>query len=682
MFAGELADRAHTLESGLLELEEAEPGERAAILDELARAAHTLKGSAGMMGETEVATLCHELEDAFGRLRGSETTDPELLTRLLADVDRLRAAGGADTGGIGSPTGGETGGGASTTPAGRDTRTRPGSGSRAPADESVRLPSQKLDTLVGRAGELRAVTTSLLTLSSQLTTAQDRIRDARARPGSDGAEAWGMAANLLGQLDRRVRPLLRGIDRAAAEVDTAVRDVVTVPVTEACHGLGRAVRDIAETRRKQVGLHLAVRDAEIDRGAVGVVRDALVHLVRNAVDHGIEPPAERREAGKTEEGRVEIAATVQGDRVSVVVRDDGRGVDTAAVQAAATAAGTATEAEPHELIFTAGLSTAAETTDISGRGVGLDAVRERVESLGGTVTLTSEAGRGTEVTLTVPASLATARVLLVEAAGEQVALLAGAVTRLIRVDDDDVVVADGRSWVRHDGETLALASLAQVADLPTATTSTREQGRSPAVVVAGGAGPATALLVDRVVREQELLIQPLGPPIDELPGVVGAGMLAHGTVVLLFHPSALVRSAEQRGTSLAVDTSDVRRSHRGRVLLAEDAPTTRALEQGLLEAAGYEVVPASDGRQAWDRLRQEPVDVVVTDIEMPYLDGIALCERIRNSPTLRELPVILVTSLSSDTDRRRGAEAGADAYLVKSSFAQGDLLAAIERMLG
>lgn len=667
MFEGEVADRTRSLEDGLLTLADLAPDERTQRLDALARDAHTLKGSAALMEAPTIVRICHTLEDEFVDLRDAGTVEREVLTRLLGQIDRIRtAAAEFIEGSPASPGGGAipppVASPAVAAPATASPAAAPGTGAPPPSATSsdapralssagattVRLPSQKLDRLVTGAAELRAATTSLLAVAHE---------------------------------DRRLQPLLRGIDRAVAGVDGAVRDAVTVPVWEACEGLARAVRDIADSSGKEVRFRLDAGDAEIDRRAIGVVRDALVHLVRNAADHGIEPPQVREERGKPTVGTVAVSAEVRGDRVAVMVHDDGQGVDVAAVHAAAQRAGLTVGDDAHELVFAAGLSTAAVASDISGRGVGLDAVRDRVESLGGAVTLRSEPGEGTEVTLIVPASLATARVLLVEAAGEQVALLTASVQRLLRVGAEDVVVSEGRAWLRRSDDLVPLVELAEVAGLSGSRPDAPDPrlGR-PAVTVATSTGAVTAMLVDRVIGEQELMIQPVGPALAGLPALVGAGVLASGRVVLLLHPAALVRNAQQATSAAPVAAVAGARS-RGRVLLVEDAPTTRALEQGLLEAAGFDVLPAEDGRRAWELLRDTEVDIVVSDIEMPHLDGIELCRRIRGTASLQELPVILVTSRGSDEDRRRGAEAGADAYLVKSSFAQGDLVAAIERAI-
>lgn len=672
LFAGELEDRTRRLEDGLLQVEQTTPSARQALLDELVRAAHTLKGSAALLGATQVATISHELEDALEALRTRERVDTETVTRLLADVDRLRRAGNetirdatSERREPASPHGGV-----------RRLEAAP----RAPRSDpgAVRLPARRLDALVDRTATLRVAAGALRSVTERLDDAR-RGLDVHAGPSADTGEDPRSTVAALGDLERHVRPVLRGLDRAVRGVDVAVRDVVTVPVAEACQGLARHARDITAGQDKEVEVDLDVGGVEVDRTAVTALRDALLHLVRNAVDHGIEPADERRKRGKPATGTVEVSATVAADQVRVVVRDDGRGIDDDAIRAAAGRAGLDPDASAAELLFVPGLTTARRTTEVSGRGVGMDAVRDTMESLGGTVGLTSQPGAGTTVTLTVPASVATARVLLVESDGHQSAILLRGVRRLVRVHTDDLVVADRRSWARIGGDLVMATPLAEVLGMA-ALDTVAPPARRPAVLV-DGPGQDVVLLVDRILGEEEVLVRPMGELVDRLPGVVTAGVLAHGQVVLLLHPAALARLAWERPATERPRTPETEPARRPRVLLAEDAPTTQALERGLLEAAGYEVVTADDGLAAWDLLASQPVDVVVSDVDMPRLDGVALCERIRSSPRLTELPVVLVTSRETEHDRRRGADAGADAYLLKSSFGQGDLVGTIARML-
>lgn len=681
LFAGELADRTRRLEEGLLQLEDASPTERHGLLEDLTRAAHTLKGSSALMGASAVAAISHDLEDALGKLAGARSIDTATITRILEDVDRLRQAGAEVVGDRGEPDVAHPPT-SPTAPASRDEPRPPGSAT-ATATDTVRVPARKLDALVGRAAALRVATGSLMTFDERLQGVRRELQGRHHGDAPSHVGRRGTADSVLTDLERSVGPLLRGLDRAVHGLDVAVRDVVMVPVAETCDGLARRVRDITAGRDTDVDLRLLLEGVEIDRLAVGVVRDALVHLVNNAADHGIEARPDRQARGKPARGVIEVAASLDGDSVTVTVRDDGRGIDPTSVHDAATAAGLASDAGAHALVFAPGLSTAHTTTDVSGRGVGLDAVRERVESLGGTVTLESEHGRGTTVTLRIPASVATARVLLAETRGHRVAILLNGIRRLARVQERDVVVSDGRSWSRQADGLHLLTSVADIAGLPSAgSTPDIAHGAASPAIVAGSAEQSAALLVDRIVAEQEMLLRPLGPLVGSVPAVVAAGVLPDGHVVLAFHPEALVRMAWARpaGTQSHQVVAEAPRTRR--VLLADDAPTTLALERGLLQAAGYEVLAATDGAEAWAMLQDQPVDVVVSDVDMPRLDGVALCGRIRASATLRELPVVLVTSRETDEDRRRGADAGADAYLLKSAFAQGDLITTIARVLG
>lgn len=670
LFAGELEDRTRRLEDGLLRLEELEPDQRRELLDELTRAAHTLKGSAGVVGAPEIATICHELEDALDALRGATGVAPGTVDHLLGEVDRLRGAAGRLTG---ERSGATTAG----------ARARPRADEPDGTQASVRLPTDKLDALVGRTSALQVAAGGLGSIPERLRQARQQVDGVGAPRDHDrGGHARRVAAAALADAERRLRRVTRQVDRALDGVEVAVRDVATVPVAESCHGLRRHARDIAAQRGVQVEVHLSVDGVEIDRSAVAVIRDALLHLVRNAVDHGLESPATRRAAGKAAHGRVEVGATVVGDQVAVTVRDDGRGLDAAAIRTAASRAGEPADADPAEVVFAAGVSTAAAPSEISGRGVGLDAVRDLVEALGGTVGMQSEAGQGTTVTLHVPSTVAMARVLLVESQGNRVGVLLHGVQRLVRVRRGDVVVADGRHWCRVSQELCRLAALADAVGLGPVGPPSPSPDPAPGLVL-DAAGRSVVVVADAVVGEVDVLTRPLGALVDTLPGVVGAGLLPQGQVVLVLHPAALARLVlDDRARSASPMTAGDGSARATRVLLVEDAPTTLALEQGLLEAAGYEVLPATDGRQAWSLLGREPVDVVVSDVEMPEMDGIALCRRIRGAPALRDLPIVLVTSRETEDDLRRGAEAGASAYLRKSAFAQGELVATIERVTG
>jgi two-component system chemotaxis sensor kinase CheA len=414
--------------------------------------------------------------------------------------------------------------------------------------------------------------------------------------------------------------------------------------------------------------------------------DPLRHLVRNAVDHGVEPPARRREAGKPPAGRVTIAAVLRGSQVEVVVADDGRGLDLDALRQQARKRRLpegVSDAELARLVFLPGFSTVRLITDVSGRGVGLDVVKSRLESLHGTVDLSFAPGQGTRFTLAVPLTLTTLRVLLVGAAGQTFALASTNVQRLVRVEPGHLRFVEGREMLALGGPPLPVASLAGTLGL-TGTAPPHANGKAPAVVVKAGTLTA-AFLVDELVNEQEVLIKNLGARVRRVRHLSGATILPSGQVALVLNAAALIRTALERAPAEGIAATLARAAPAGaakkRILVVDDSVTTRTLEKSILEAAGYEVTAAADGAAAWQLLQERGADLVVSDVEMPRLDGFALTEAIRGSRRFRELPVVLVTGRESEQDQARGIEVGADAYLVKSAFDQTNLLQTIAQLL-
>jgi two-component system chemotaxis sensor kinase CheA len=467
-------------------------------------------------------------------------------------------------------------------------------------------------------------------------------------------------------------------------LDEEIRRVRMLPFQEACEGLQRTVRDLATAQGKEVELLLPSEAVEMDRSILERLKDPLLHLVRNALDHAIEPPAQRRKAGKPRRGRVTVAATLHGSQVEVTVEDDGKGLDAGAIaeQARRRDLDLPENADDlSRLIFQPGFSTSELITEVSGRGIGLDVVKTSVESVHGTVSVASTPGQGTRFTLTVPLTLTTLRGLLVEAGGQVLAFAGTHVKGLLRVGLNDIHQIEGREMVRHEGRLVPLASLVELLGLPGGEPA-GPRGLLPVVIAAAGDRQA-AFTVEALLEEQEFTVKSLGPRLVGVPHVAGASTLPSGRIALILNAGDLVRHAlgqapgRKLTDALAIPAQQARR----RLLLVEDSVTTRALEKSILEAAGFEVLAAANGEDAWHILQAQGADLVVTDVEMPRMDGFALTEAIRGSKRFRELPVILVTALESDQDKARGIEVGADAYLLKSGFNQQRLLETIGQLL-
>ncbi len=472
------------------------------------------------------------------------------------------------------------------------------------------------------------------------------------------------------------------------ELQEEIKRVRMLPLATITPTFGRMVRDLARAQGKQITLTIIGGETELDKRVLEQIKDPLIHLLRNAVDHGIELAVEREAAGKPAEGQITLSASQQGHNVVIMVGDDGSGLDLEAIRTAAVRRGVL---RPHEvqkldddevakLIFNSGFSTSPIITDISGRGVGLDVVRQNVEELHGTLEVSFEVGRGTTFTMNLPLTLASSRGLLVKAGGQIFALPLSTVERMLHLKGEAIGGINGREAITYQQKPLALAWLADLLELPQ---SQRDSDQLTVVIVAV-AEKRLGLVVDDLVGEQEIVMKSLGKQLARVGGIAGATVLGSGQVILVLHPADLIKLAARTPARLHVESDGNKSESNSRktILVVDDSITTRTLEKNILEAAGYEVILATDGEQALATLVTAGLpDLIVSDINMPCLDGFGLTQRIRQDDRYADIPVVLVTSLDSPADKARGIEVGADAYIVKSSFDQNNLLETIEQLV-
>ena len=488
------------------------------------------------------------------------------------------------------------------------------------------------------------------------------------------------------RLDALAKVAEQGARSLGGQVDGLLDDVKRVlmlPIASAIEGLPKLVRDLSREQGKEVDFRASGDEVEIDRRILEEMRDPLIHLLRNSLDHGIEPPAVRLAAGKPQRGSLTLsAAQIEGSRIEIRVADDGAGIDLARLRTAAHKLGLATaqadEAALLPLVFQSGVSTRPLVTDISGRGLGLAIVREKVERLGGTVAVESRAGVGTAFHLVLPLTLATFHGVRVRAAGEEFIFPSMVLERVVRVRRDEIATIENREAIRIAGQAVALVRLGDVLELAAAA------GEPPSVapaVVAGAGERRVAFLVDEVIGEQEVLVKGLGRQLRRVRNIAGATVLGTGQVVPILYVPDLLKSARHAGAGPARPAPPAAVPEAKSILVVEDSITSRMLLKGILESAGYRVTTAVDGIDAYTRLRTEAIDLLVSDVDMPRLNGLDLTARVRADRSLAELPVVLVTALDSREARERGAEVGANAYLVKSSFDQSNLLAVVRRLL-
>ena len=508
------------------------------------------------------------------------------------------------------------------------------------AAHSLRVPAGKIDDLLDIAGEIM----------------QDRRRLAHALgtdgpPSAEVADALGAGTRLFDELQ-----------------DTAV-GMRTLPLAVIAGRLPRAVRDLAHTAGKDVEFVITGAETELDRVIIESLTEPLVHLLRNAVVHGVEPPGERQRAGKPPRARIELRAEPRGAVVQISVTDDGRGV-TAKVAEEASRAGSLAD-----LLARPGYSTAGQVTDLAGRGVGLDAVGAYVRSMGGSFEIRSESGRGMEIILLLPLALALVEVLLVERGADVYGVPLAAISEVVIVTR--TLALQGVQSLHVHGKAVPITDLAVLlgADMPSLP------ARPPALVISVGGRQAIATC-DALLGQALVMIKPLGTLLAGADGYLGAAILGDGRIALIIEPSMLAREPRRDGTTATPEPGS-RLTAAPRILVVEDSFTVRELQRGILEAAGYPVVTARDGVEALDSLDRDPeIALVITDLQMPELDGIQLTRAIRAHATRSSLPVVILTTLGSEDDRRQGLEAGADAYMAKRSFDQQAMLATVERLVG
>jgi two-component system chemotaxis sensor kinase CheA len=442
------------------------------------------------------------------------------------------------------------------------------------------------------------------------------------------------------------------------------------------------VRDVAHDVGKSARLVITGEETEADRVVVEALREPLLHLVRNAVDHGLEDTADRLAAGKPEQGTIRVAASMRGDRLRVAISDDGRGLDLAAIRRGLQQRGRhvpTDDAALRHAVFEEGFSTRDRATTLSGRGVGLGIVRVAIERVGGTVEVESVAGQGATFVLEVPVSIATLRALTVSVGESLFGIPSAFVSRVDRVQARRVARVDGRAMLTTGAAPTPVTSLATLLGPPFVAPAVDDALQ---IVTVEAAGRRLALVVDALHDERELVLRPLEHAgAAAMAFTVGSALLGDGGVVLVLGVAALMGDGRS-DTALAMPSSAHVDPATQRILVVDDSITSRTLEQSVLSAAGYDVITAVDGLEAWRIVERGGISLVVSDVEMPQLDGIGLCERIRASQVTAALPVILVTSLDQPEHRARGMEAGADAYVTKSGFDQDMLLSTVRQLLG
>ncbi|HZV75870.1 MAG TPA: response regulator [Conexibacter sp.] len=634
--------------------------------DALFRDVHSLKGGAGLVGLDELRTIAHAAEELLSDVRRAQQPVPRSMTGpLLSAADAMRRAVAGEEGLAQQALAElEAAGGPASASASPDAG--PSSASRSAPEEAespVRRPppAPPQDAAAEPRAPVTRLDQSIRVSAAKVDRVLDTVGGAALHQRSLG--------HLLGPLvDEHVGEALDRGEVLLDELQNAAIELRALPLSAITGALPRYARDLAVAEGKEVELSLHGVETQLDRTILDGLSDMLVHLLRNAIAHGIEPPHERLEAGKPARGRVELRAEQRGGRVAIEIGDDGRGVSAELLR----------EAGEHDslvgLLAQPGFSTAERVDGVAGRGVGLDAVKTHVEALGGALEARSEPGRGTTITLVLPLTLAVLHVLLVERLGQVFGVPVSRVEEVVIAEQTTSLA--GRPSIVVRGEPIPLG------DLAVALGGAGALPPTPPALVLGHGGTTVALACDRLLGEEEVIVKSLGPILGGRRGYLGGAILGDGRIALVVDPAFAVAGAFVRRSAPA-EAAPAAVPDARKVLVVDDQFTVRELQRSILEAAGYRVATAGDGAVALQQLAADAdIQLVVTDLEMPVMGGLELLRRVRDEPALASLPVVVVTSLASEDDRRRGLEAGADAYVTKDRFDQRALLDTVEQLIG
>ncbi|HEY3130544.1 MAG TPA: hybrid sensor histidine kinase/response regulator [Acidobacteriota bacterium] len=579
-----------------------------------------------------------------------------------------------------------------------------------PRDRVLRVTAQSLDRLMGLAGEsvvearrLQPFTRSLLQLKRNQIELSDTLEKLRAslnefkpadRAGIYLAEARQKVDDNRQLLNERLAELEALSRRSENTSERLYREVIGSrmrPFADGVQGFPRLVRDLAKKLGKRAKLEIIGESTEVDRDILDKLESPLNHLIRNAADHGIEPEPARRAAGKQPEGTIRLEARHVSGMLSITVSDDGQGIEPEHLRqkilnknlVTPEMAAQLSQAELMEFLFLPGFSTAEAVTEISGRGVGLDAVHSMVQEVGGMLRAVSQPGKGMSFHLQLPITLSVIRALLVEVSGENYAFPLTRIDRALRVHRTQIEILENRQYFLFDGQSIGLVGANQVLELEESKLSSEEL---PIVVISDRSN-RYGVVVDRLLGQHDLVVQPLDPRLGKVADISAAAVMEDGSPVLIVDADDLVRSIHNmlsggRLSKIALAKKAAAPRKHKRILVVDDSITVREVERKVLQNKGYEVEIAVDGIEAWNAVRSGDYDLVVTDVDMPRLNGIELVKLIKRDARLDSLPVMIVSYKDREEDRLRGLDAGADYYLTKSSFHDESLVDAVVDLIG
>ncbi len=710
-FKTEAEEHYQAILKGLLELEKvAQTSDKKSIVEIVFREVHSLKGAARAVNQLDIEKLCMSVEGVFhGLKKGDIVLLPPLFDALYKALDTLKKMlGHIDqkesripsfelsrlikilNGFVQRPLmvmeSSVTNQSIKTVIRNDDNETEIPvneiSDTKVPkigADtETIRISTTKLYDLLRQAEEMITVKTTLNFYVREMQGTGDHIALWNRKSTGTGDKEF------LKKMEAEIFSFGKNLEQfhrsTAQTIDNLLLDIKTTllfPFSSLFAIVPKIVRDLGKQFNKEIDLKIAGGDIEIDRRILEEIKDPLIHLIRNSIDHGIESRPDRILAGKNPTGLINIIITQDPNQnIELTLSDDGRGIDKEKVISSAVKAGIIKTDEAaglmdddiYSLIFSSGVTTSQFITDISGRGIGMAIVAEKVTKLGGTIKIHSNPGSGTRFVITLSQTLATFRGILTMASDQFFIIPTTSILCALHVHLTDIKTVGSRKAILYNGETVALVSLAEVLRLPLHRTKKDNQSRIPVIILAL-AQKKVAFIVDEVLGQQEGIVKDLGPQLPNVTNIEGVTLLGNGRIVPILHIPELIESAIHADLSAPQagelpGEAGLSETEPGRVLVVEDSFTVRSMLRNFIENAGFIVITAVDGQDAFELLQNELIDIVVSDVEMPRMNGFELAARIRQNGKFADLPVILVTALDSADDRQRGIESRANAYIV------------------
>lgn len=741
LYKAEAEDRLCLLDKGLVALEKS-PGDLDIIKD-INREAHTLKGSSRAFGYIEIQEIAHEIESVLEAVMGGTLKFSQNIAQCIFHaLDKMREVlekispeseiAGIDVKGVcedlkncmkldktrdkvkhvnapkpGAPHKKEI---PVIKPEPSKADVEPLAAVAQVSEDYVRISMGKIDSLMNLVGEVAIDRMKINQKIAHTRNFYQAIKDAHKEALnlkniigatshlSNSKEIAEKHCESLEKLKNQYKSIIDDIsggndnlDRFMDELQTKVRDLGLIACSSLFQTFPRMVRDIAVELKKKINFKISGESTELDKKVLEAIKTPLLHILRNCVDHGIEMPEDRKALGKKEEGTIHLSACYDAAHIVISVEDDGKGIDVDKIKETALRKGLFTLEELNKMtpegiiniIFLSGFSTSNAVTEISGRGLGLDIVKKEIEQIDGHVHLDSQKNAGSKFTIILPLTVAVLKVILLRASGLFFAVPMASVLKCLKVKVSDIQTVDGKMAFKPNDTIIPIVDLKDALGLPLFSakdgSDIKADDQEVSVILGRSLGKEKGFIVDKIIRDSEIFIRPLGEHLGKVKNIGGATILDEGEVVVVLDMAELILDSP----AIAVPRSDkfhAKKAQR-RILVVDDSLPTRELTKSILQANDYLVDTANDGRDGFEKLTQSKYDLVVTDVMMPNMDGFELCKAIKESDIYKTIPVIIVSSLEKEEEKRKGFDAGASVYIVKSNFNQVNLLEAIERLL-